>query len=121
MASAYKRGKSGFYSEADEAKADQIARMERRVSSDALRRKMGGESGIVMTPSEVDARERSAKANYLENLKTQEGRALNKKNEEFVRSVDLPRANTRAQYDAERAAGDPYALSMSFEQWKNLD
>jgi FKBP-type peptidyl-prolyl cis-trans isomerase (trigger factor) len=120
MASAYKRGMSG-YSEADEAKAEQIARMERRVSSDALRRKMAGEKGIVMTPSEVEARQRSARANYLENVKTQEGRDMNRKNEEFVRSVDLPKANSRAQYDSEKAAGDPYALSMSFEQWKNLD
>jgi len=30
-------------------------------------------------------------------------------------------SNSRAQYESEKEAGDPNALSLSFEQWKNLD
>ncbi len=120
MASPYKRGSSG-YSEADEAAANRYARMERRVSSDVLRRKTAGEKGLVMTASEVKSRAKNAKDNYLKNLTTERGRQLNRENEEFVRKTDLPKANSIEQYRAEKQAGDPYALNMSFEAWKNLD
>ena len=120
MASPYKRGSSG-YSEADEAAANRVSRLEKRVSSDVLRRKMGGEKGLHMSQSEVEIRTRNAKNNYLQNLSTQEGREINRKNEEFVRATDLPKANSIEQYRAEKKAGDPYALNLSFEAWKNLD
>ncbi len=32
----------------------------------------------------------------------------------------MNKANSRAQYDHERQAGDPNALKLSFEQWKKL-
>lgn len=120
MASQYKRGSSG-YSEADEAAANRVARLEKRVSSDVLRRKMGGEKGLYMSPTEVESRAKNAKSNYLQNLSTQEGREMNRKNEEFVRATDLPKANSIQQYRAEKEAGDPYALNLSFEAWKKLD
>jgi hypothetical protein len=119
MPNPYKRGSSG-YSKADEAAAERIARLERRISSDALRRKNAGERGVVMSPSEVEARARSARRNYLENLSTESGRKINTRNESFIREVDLPAANSRAQYESEKKAGDPNALRMSFEQWKKL-
>ena len=40
---------------------------------------------------------------------------------EILRQRAMPSSNSRAQYNAEKAAGDPYATSMSFEEWKNLD
>ena len=119
MPSPYKRGSSG-YSKADEAAAERNAMLERRISSDALRRKNAGERNIVMSPSEVEARTRGARRNYLENLSTESGREMNARNESFRREVDLPAANSRAQYESEKEAGDPNALSMSFEQWKKL-
>lgn len=121
MASAYKPGRISGYSEKDIADAERVARLEKRISSDLLRRKQGGEKGIVMTPFEVESRTRTAERNYLERLRTERGRQLNVENEAFVREVDLPKANSRAQYDAEKEAGDPYATSMSFEAWKKLD
>jgi len=121
MASAYKRGTGSIYSEKDLADAERVARLTKRIKSDSLRRKMSGEKGITMTPYDVESQTRNARRIYLENLSTEKGRELNRRNEEFERAVDLPRANSRAQYDSERAAGDPYALSMSFEQWQNLD
>jgi hypothetical protein len=121
MASAYKRGVGSIYSEKDLADAERVGRLTKRITSDALRRKMSGEKGIVMTPFDVESQTRNAKRIYLENLSTERGRELNRKNEEFERSVDLPRANSRAQYDSEREAGDPYATSLSFEAWKKLD
>ena len=119
MPSPYKRGRSG-YSEADEAASNRIAMLEKRISSDALRRKNAGERNIVMSPSEVEARTRGARRNYLENLSTESGRELNERNESFVRQTDLPAANSRAQYESEREAGDPNALNLSFAEWKKL-
>lgn len=119
MPSPYKRGKSG-YSEADEASAERYSMLNRRIASDALRRKNEGERGIVMSPSEVEARTRTSKANYLGNLSTESGRDLNMRNEGFIRSTDLPTANSRAQYESEREAGDPNALNLSFAEWKKL-
>lgn len=115
----YKRGSLGF-SVADEKKAERYSKMERRVSSDALRRKQEGEKGIVMSKSEVEGRAKNARANYLENTKTEKGRNINQKNEKFMASVDLPKANSLAQYNAEKKAGDPNALQLSFEEWKKL-
>jgi|688.fasta_scaffold1128197_2 hypothetical protein len=119
MPSPYKRGRSG-YSEADEVAAERNAMLERRISSDALRRKNAGERGIVMSSDEVDARTRNTRANYLDRLSTEAGREQNVKNESFAREVDLPAANSRAQYESEKEAGDPNALRMSFAEWKKL-
>ena len=119
MPSPYKRGRSG-YSEADEVASDRIAMLEKRISSDALRRKNAGEQNIVMSPSEVEARTRGARRNYLENLSTESGRELNQKNESFIRQTDLPMANSREQYEHEREVGDPNALKLSFSEWKKL-
>lgn len=121
MASVYKRGVGSIYSEKDLADAARVGRMEKRISSDLLRRKMGGEKGIAMTPFDVESRTRNATRNYLENLKTERGRQLNRDDEEFVRTTDLPKANSRAQYESEQEAGDPNALNLSFEAWKKLD
>lgn len=119
MASSYKRGSSG-YSQSDEAAANRVSAIEKRVASDALRRKNLGEKNIVMSQSEVEARTRGAKRNYLENLSTESGREMNVKNEKFVREVDLPLANSIEQYEHEREAGDPNALKLSFSEWKKL-
>ena len=119
MPSPYKRGRSG-YSESDEAAAERNAMLERRISSNALRRKNLGERGIVMSSDEVDARTRTTRSNYLDRLSTEAGREINAKNESFTREVDLPTANSRAQYESEREAGDPNALRLSFEEWKKL-
>ena len=34
--------------------------------------------------------------------------------------VNPPLANSRAQYEHEKEAGDPYAIRMSYEEWKKL-
>jgi hypothetical protein len=34
--------------------------------------------------------------------------------------INPPEINTRRQYEAEREAGDPNALKLSFEEWKQL-
>lgn len=39
---------------------------------------------------------------------------------EMLRQRAMPAPNTRAQYEAERQAGDPNALKLSFEEWKKL-
>lgn len=120
MASAYKRGTGSIYSEKDLADAELVGRMEKRISSDLLRRKMAGEKGISISPYYVNEKSKSAERDYLRNLATEQGRQRNRLNEED-RNLDLPRANSRDQYDAEKEAGDPNALNLSFEQWKKLD
>jgi hypothetical protein len=34
--------------------------------------------------------------------------------------INPPEVNTRRQYEAEKEAGDPNALKLSFEEWKKL-
>lgn len=104
----------------DEENAERYSKIQRRVSSDVLRRKKEGEPGLFMSEDEVEARAKNAKAIYLENAKTAEGRKINKKNLEFVEKEDLPKANSRAQYEHEKAAGDPNAMKLSFEEWQKL-
>ena len=113
----YVRGSSG-YSKEDEKKAKEYGNMVKRVTSDANRRKAAGEKGIVFFNAESSAK--NAEENFKTNLKTEEGRQINEKNTKFTREVDLPKANSRAQYDHERDAGDPNALQLSFEEWKKL-
>ena len=40
---------------------------------------------------------------------------------EDLRQRAMPAPNSRAQYQAEKEAGDPYATTMSYEAWKALD
>ena len=115
----YTRGSSG-YSVADEKEAERSSKIERRISSDALRRKEAGEKGIVMTADEVESRAKRNKENYLKNTRTPEGRETNKKNLDFSMKEDLPKANSRAQYEHEKQVGDPSATRLSFEEWKKL-
>jgi hypothetical protein len=39
---------------------------------------------------------------------------------EQEQELRMNKENSRAQYESERAAGDPNALKLSFEQWKKL-
>ena len=106
----------------NEMAVERYGRMVERTASDALRRRNAGESGYAkITEEEVKAQGKISRENYRKNLSTSEGRKLNKANEKFVREVDLPKANSIEQYQAEKQAGDPYARSMSFEAWKRLD
>jgi hypothetical protein len=38
----------------------------------------------------------------------------------FKNPMTVPEINTKRQYEAERKAGDPNALRLSFEEWKQL-
>ena len=119
----YTRGSSG-YSVADEKEAKRYAGYERTLSEDALRRKEAGEKGYVkgFDRTEVEGRVRRSESNYKNNLSTEEGRDLNKRNMQFQESEALKvrTPNSRAQYEHERQAGDPNALKLSFEEWKKL-
>jgi hypothetical protein len=119
----YKRGSSG-YSLEDEKNAKRYSKLEKELSQDALMRKNWGEKGFVKSydQEEVNARERGAARNYKENLSSAEGRAVNKRNMDFMEEEvnKVRETNSRAQYEHEKAAGDPYATSMSFEEWKKL-
>ena len=39
---------------------------------------------------------------------------------EQEQELRMNKENSRAQYESEKAAGDPNALKLSFEQWKKL-
>ena len=47
------------------------------------------------------------------------GAAANKKLQQDIQNA-APAANSRAQYQHEREAGDPNAQRLSFEEWKKL-
>ena len=38
----------------------------------------------------------------------------------YKNPMTVPEMNSRRQYEAEREAGDPHALRLSFEEWKQL-
>ena len=111
-------------SEMDDKEAKRYAGYERVLSEDALRRKEAGEKGFVKTfdREEVEARVRSAERIYKENTATEEGRKLNKRNMDFQESEALKvrETNSRSQYEHEKAADDPNATKLSFEEWKKL-
>lgn len=119
----YKRGSSG-YSIEDEKNAKRYSKLVREESQDALMRKNWGEKGYSKNfdQDEADARTRTSERNYKENLSTAEGRNVNKRNMDFMEQEvnKIRETNSRAQYDHEKAAGDPYATQMSFEDWKKL-
>jgi hypothetical protein len=85
--SQYKRSRSG-YSETDEAGAKRYGELTRIQYQDLANRKAAGEKGIVMPPEKDPALgfRRRAEANYKENLKTPEGRDVNRANMEFNQS-----------------------------------
>ena len=119
----YKRGSSG-YSLEDEKNAKRYSKLVREEAQDALMRKNRGEKGYSKSydQGEVDARTRTSERNYKENLSTAEGRNVNKRNMDFMEQEvnKIRETNSRDQYDHEKAAGDPYATKMSYEEWKNL-
>jgi hypothetical protein len=47
------------------------------------------------------------------------GEAANKKLQQDIQNAS-PAANSKAQYQHEREAGDPNAQRLSFEEWKKL-
>ena len=123
MPSPYKRSSSG-YSEKDEAEAKRYGELTRIQAQDLADRKAAGEKGIVLPPEKDPALgfRRRAESNYKENLMTEEGRAINRKNMFFNQAqvnkvLDI---NSREQYESEKEAGDPNALRMSFAEWKKL-
>ena len=122
--SAYKRGRSSGASELDEANAKRYGELTRIQYQDLANRKAAGEKGIVMPPEKDPALgfRRRAEANYMENLKTSEGRDVNRANMEFNQSEvnQMFKENSRGQYESEREAGDPNALRLSFGEWKKL-
>ena len=63
----------------------------------------------VMGPDYKSGREA---ASHMANMAEAEAEAL--------RQRAMPAANSRAQYEHEKAAGDPYATELSFEDWKKL-
>jgi hypothetical protein len=38
----------------------------------------------------------------------------------FKNPMTVPEINSKRQYEAEREAGDPNALKLSFDEWKQL-
>ena len=40
--------------------------------------------------------------------------------EEALKTLTVPEINSKRQYEAEREAGDPNALKLSFDEWKQL-
>ena len=123
MPSPYKRSGSG-YSEKDEAGAKRYGELTRIQYQDLANRKAAGEKGIVLPPEKDPALgyRRRAEANYKENLTSEEGRNINRKNMEFTQGEvnQVLEINSRAQYEHERDAGDPNALRLSFSEWKKL-
>jgi hypothetical protein len=119
----YKRGSSG-YSIEDEKNAKRYSKLVRAEAQDASMRKNWGEKGYSQSfdQDEVEARTRTSERNYKDNLSSAEGRDVNKRNMDFMEQEvnKIRAANSRAQYEHEKAAGDPYATEMSFEDWKKL-
>lgn len=123
MPSPYKRSGSG-YSETDEANAKRYGELTRIQVQDLANRKAAGEKNIIIENEKDPAPgySRRAEANYKENLKTAEGRDINRRNMEFNQGEvnRILETNSRAQYEHEREAGDPNALKLSFSEWKKL-
>jgi hypothetical protein len=123
MPSPYKRSSSG-YSEKDESEAKRYGEIYRTLVQDLANRKASGEKNIIISNEKDPAPgyRRRAEANYKENLTTAEGRDINRKNMEFIQKEvnTMLETNSKAQYESEREAGDPNALSMSFSEWKKL-
>ena len=123
MPSPYKRSGSG-YSETDEAKSKRYGEMNRILAQNLANRKAAGEKGIIISNEKDPAPgySRRAEANYKENLTSEEGRNINRKNMEFTQGEvnQVLEINSRAQYEHERDAGDPIALRLYFSEWKKL-
>lgn len=121
MPSPYKRSSSG-YSQQDESKAKRYGELNRILYQGLANRKAAGEPGIAkgLDPS---GSSRRAQQNYKDNLTDESGREMNRRNMEFMQGEvnTVLKANSRAQYESEREAGDPNALRLSFTEWKNLD
>jgi hypothetical protein len=123
MPSPYKRSSSG-YSEKDESEAKRYGELTRTLAQDLANRKASGEKNIIISNEKDPAPgyRRRAEANYKENLTTAEGRDFNRRNMEYSQGEvnRVLETNSRAQYESERDAGDPNALSMSYAEWKKL-
>lgn len=58
---------------------------------------------------------------YLKEAANELGSMGNKRLQESkAEAVQVRQTNSRAQYEHEKAQGDPNALKMSFEDWKKL-
>ena len=123
MPNPYKRGKSG-YSEADEADAKRHGELVRIRAQNSADRKAAGEKGIApgLDNDMVKRISKFVTEDYKENLKTSQGRENNREyNKRYQEEVNkIFQANSKAQYESEKKAGDPNALRLSFNEWKKL-
>jgi hypothetical protein len=70
----------------------------------------------------ADTRESQYKQGMLSKDAYKRGEAYELIPPKKVRKIidTYPTINSKKQYDAERSAGDPHALRLSFEEWKKL-
>jgi hypothetical protein len=115
----YKRGSSG-YSMEDEKNSKKYGEMTRALYQDVVNDQQA--KGRKFDPDLPASARRNATRNYRDNESSPQGRADNRANMEYGQSElnNLYKANSRAQYEHEKAQGGPMT-DLSFEEWKKLD
>ena len=101
--------KAGEYSDKDYAAAERYAKINEKAAR--LNKSFSEE--------DVDSVKTSSYLNYLKNLGDESKSGVRTRNVQTVEE-DLRKINSVEQYNHEREAGDPNALRMSYEDWKNL-
>jgi hypothetical protein len=115
----YKRGSSG-YSMEDEKNAKKYGEMTRAMYQDVVNDEQA--KGRKIDSNLPMSARKNATRNYLENESSPQGRKDNQDNLEFRQGEinKLYKANSRAQYEHEKAAGGAMT-DLSYDEWKNLD
>ena len=103
------RIKAGEYSDKEYAAAERYA----KINEKAARLNKS------FSEDDIDSVKTSSYRNYLKSLGDESKSKVRARNVQTTEE-DLRKINSIEQYNHEREAGDPNALRMSYEDWKNL-
>ena len=101
--------KAGEYSDKDYSSAERYAKINEKAAR----------SNKSFSENDVDSVKTSSYLNYLNSLGDDSKSKVRARNVQATEE-DLRKINSVEQYNHEREAGDPNALRMSYEDWKNL-
>lgn len=100
---------AGEYSDKDYAAAERYAKINEKTAK----------LNKSFSKRDVDSVKTSSYLNYLNSLDDESNSKVRARNVKTTEE-DLRKINSVEQYNHEREAGDPNALRLSYEDWKNL-
>jgi len=103
------RIKAGEYSDKEYASAERYAKIDEKAAR----------LNKSFSEDDIDSVKTSSYRNYLKSLGDESKSKVRARNVQTTEE-DLRKINSVEQYNHEREAGDPNALRMSYEDWKNL-